>query len=334
MMVKENESSMISVIICCYTLERLNDIVEAVESVLTQTLKPFEIIIAVDNNEELFKRLVTLKIPDTRIILNTEAQGFSQTKNLGIRESQGEITAFLDDDAYAETTWLEKMTQSISRMKPVPDELPSRSNVVATGGTTIPRWSHGAPPFWFPEELNWAVGGTYKGLPLHENQIRNVMGGNCVIRRDIFDRVGLFGTQFGRVGDTGVAEEAEFCLRLKTKLPDSIILFEPDAVVYHKVSTSRSTLNYLIKRAFDEGKSKSKLNKVHHAKSSRLLTTEHSYLKYLLFSAIPGRLRLFYKRDSLPQILAILIAIMATTMGYIAGRVERFRIPKWLLPKR
>lgn len=156
--------------------------------------------------------------------------------------------------------------------------------------------------------------------------MRNVMGGNCAIRKDIFNKTGLFGIHFGRVGDTGVAEEAEFCLRLKTHFPDSIILFEPDAVVYHKVSTSRSTLKYLKKRAFDEGKSKGRLISYNHAKSLRLLKTENSYLKYLLFSAIPGRLRFFYKRDSLPQVFAIIIAISATFIGYISGRIEGFRI--------
>jgi GT2 family glycosyltransferase len=315
---------MVSVIICCYTLERLNDIVEAVESVLTQTLKPFEIIVAVDNNEELFHYLGKIRLPDTRIILNTKARGFSQTKNLGILEAKGHVVAFLDDDAVAEKTWLEKLIKPFLPIKSTPDEYSPQKNIVATGGTTIPRWSQGAPPSWFPEELNWAVGGTYKGLPLYENQMRNVMGGNCAIRKDIFHKVGLFGTQFGRIGDTGVAEEAEFCLRLKTHLPDSIILFEPEAVIYHKVPVSRSSLNYLKKRAFDEGKSKGKLARFNHAKSVRWLKTENSYLKYLLFSAIPDRLKSFYRKDSLPQIFAIVIAISATAMGYISGRTKGF----------
>jgi GT2 family glycosyltransferase len=307
-------------------MERLNDIVEAVESVLTQTLKPFEIIVAVDNNEELFQYLVKTRFPDTRIILNTKARGFSQTKNLGILEAKGHIVAFMDDDALAEETWLEKLTKSFSLLNTDHDELSWKNNVVATGGTTIPRWAQGVPPFWFPEELNWAVGGTYKGLPLQEKQMRNVMGGNCAIRKDIFNKSGLFGRHFGRVGDTGVAEEAEFCLRLKTHFPDSIILFEPDAVIYHKVSTSRSTLEYLKKRAFDEGKSKGRLVSLNQVKSPRLLTTENSYLIYLLLSAIPGRLRFFYKRDSLAQIFAIIVAITATFLGYISGRIEGFRI--------
>ncbi|MBN2075010.1 MAG: glycosyltransferase family 2 protein [Dehalococcoidales bacterium] len=116
-------SLMVSVIICCYTMERLNDIVEAVESMLTQTLQPFEIIVAVDNNEELFQYLVRTRFPDTKIILNTKARGFSQTKNLGILEAKGNIVAFIDDDAFAEKTWLEKLTKSFLLKNTSPDEL-------------------------------------------------------------------------------------------------------------------------------------------------------------------------------------------------------------------
>jgi len=43
----------VSVIICAYTEERLKDIHEAVDSVLAQTLKPHEVILAVDHNQGL-----------------------------------------------------------------------------------------------------------------------------------------------------------------------------------------------------------------------------------------------------------------------------------------
>ena len=43
----------VSVIICCYTEDRLDDIRKAVESVQAQTRPPEEIILAVDNNARL-----------------------------------------------------------------------------------------------------------------------------------------------------------------------------------------------------------------------------------------------------------------------------------------
>ena len=129
------EPPKISVIICCYTMERLNDIKEAVESVLNQTLKPHEVILAVDHNEELFRKLVETyrdsieirrKFPNLnecqsisiKIVLNTGAQGLSETRNVGIRASTGDIVAFIDDDAIAEPDWLEHLVRPLIYRQP------------------------------------------------------------------------------------------------------------------------------------------------------------------------------------------------------------------------
>ena len=87
----------VSVIICTYTMERLGDIQETVESVLTQTLQPCEVIIAVDNNEQLYQRLKTELSSKVKVVLNQDTQGLSETRNVGIRASAGNIIAFIDD---------------------------------------------------------------------------------------------------------------------------------------------------------------------------------------------------------------------------------------------
>ena len=56
----DKENLEISVIICAYTMERPTDIHEAVNSVLNQTVKPREVILPIDNNEELFESLQSL----------------------------------------------------------------------------------------------------------------------------------------------------------------------------------------------------------------------------------------------------------------------------------
>ena len=98
-MMDSNEK--VSVIICAYSMERLRDIHEAVDSVLSQTLKPHEVIIAVDHNKELFHRLESEIPTEVKLVLNEGAHGLSETRNVGIRYSSGEIVAFTDDDAVA-----------------------------------------------------------------------------------------------------------------------------------------------------------------------------------------------------------------------------------------
>jgi len=46
----------VSAIIFPYTFERLGELLEAVRSVQAQSHKPHEIIVAVEHNQELFKR--------------------------------------------------------------------------------------------------------------------------------------------------------------------------------------------------------------------------------------------------------------------------------------
>jgi len=307
----DKENLKVSVIICCYTMERLKDVHEAVGSVLAQTFEPYEVIISVDHNKELFERLKAELSSQVKVVFNRGAQGFSATKNIAIRAANGDIIAFLDDDATAEKHWLQKLNEPFQNQ-----------SVVAVGGRTISLWLGGDRPKWFPEELDWIVGGTYKGLPLDGNEIRNVSGGNSAFSKQAFEVAGLFGKDYGRIGDRGVGEEADFCIRLKYKLPDALILYEPRAVIYHKVPPWRLALKYIVKRSFDEGVYKSKLKNLPLCLPQNQLSTESSYLRYLLFTAIPDKLRCSYKKGSLSQAGAIIISIVATGTGYLVGKLK------------
>jgi len=329
-----------SVIICCYTEERLKDIHEAVESVLAQTLKPHEVIIAVDHNKQLYegfaetyqdsveirKNSVNLnRSPNRRspvsdpqppvpivLVLNEGARGFSATKNVAIRAAKGDIVAFLDDDAIAEKDWLLYLTKLFK------DE-----SVVAVGGRTIPLWLNGRRPSWFPEELDWIVGCTYKGLPLNGNEIRNVPGGNTAFRKGVFEKVGFFRSETGRIGTTaGCGEEADLCLRITHAMPEALIAYQEKAIIHHKVAPHRTTWRYLWKRSYNEGFYKSLVKRLSSDSSQTALSTEDSYLRYLLFKSIPERLAQFYRGESLPQTAAIIVCIAATGVGYLVGKAR------------
>lgn len=330
------ESLRVSVIICCYTEERLKDIHEAVESVLAQTLRPHEVIIAVDHNKELYQKLAetyrdsveisrnfvnTTQSPNLQspipilLILNEGAQGVSETRSLGIRIADSKFIACIDDDAIAEKEWLEKLIEHL----PNP-------NVMVIGGKVILRWPAGKRPGWFPEELDWIIGGTYRGLPLQGKEVRNVSSCNMASTSDIFKAIDYFNPNIGSVaGKRRGAEEAELCLRLKQKIPQAMIWYQPEAIVHHKVPPQRLTLRYLISRSYQEGFSKAKVQKLlqptqQTSSTQQILSTENAYLRYLLSKSIPERLTRFYHRESLPQIVAIIMCVAATGLGYLVGR--------------
>ncbi len=88
---------MVSVIIPVYNGEKF--IQDAIESVLAQTYKDYEIIVvndgSTDNTEEVLKPYI-----DKRLIryFYQENKGVSAARNKGIREARGEYIAFLDAD--------------------------------------------------------------------------------------------------------------------------------------------------------------------------------------------------------------------------------------------
>jgi glucosyl-dolichyl phosphate glucuronosyltransferase len=309
-----NHTATVSVIICCYTEERLQDIREAVASVQAQTQRPEEIILAVDNNRALYERLREEFAGEVTLVLNDSSRGLSATRNVGIAIAHGHLIAFLDDDAVAEPQWLENLIASFDDPQ-----------VVAAGGQTIPNWVTGRPA-WFPEDLDWVVGGSFIGLPINRRAVvQNPHGGNACYRREVFSAVGLFNCSFGRVGKGGQAgEEVELSLRIKRHLPDREIIYEPASLIHHKVPALRGRWTYLINRSYQEGICKARIHRINQSYGVRPLSREAAYLSYLFFRAIPTRMGRFWRPEALAQSAAIIVCVTATGAGYLLGR-WRFR---------
>lgn len=303
----------VSVIICCYTQERLQDVREAVGSVQHQTRPPNEIILAVDNNFALYELLRSELGRQTRVILNETARGLSVTRNAGIAVAQGDLVAFIDDDAVAEPQWL-------ANLVPLFDD----PKVLAAGGRAILNWAKGRPS-WLPEDLDWTVGGSFTWLPLRRAEVRNPHGHNMCFRRQALNLAGLFDNSVGRIANGGQAgEEAELCLRLKRQLPEVEIVYQPSSVIRHKVPPVRGTWRYVLKRSYQEGVCKARIEQLARAHGANPLSTETAYLRHLLLSAVPSRLWRFWQPAALAQAAAIVLCIVAVGTGYLVSR-WRFR---------
>ena len=142
----------VSVIICSYTEQRWTDLVEAIESVKQQTRPVLEVVVAIDHNPVLLERLRT-RFPEIVAVENHYEKGASGSRNCGAAVARGEILAFLDDDAVAEPDWVEKLCQGYTH-----------DRIIGVGGKITPLWSEKRPA-WFPEEFNWVIGATYRGMP-------------------------------------------------------------------------------------------------------------------------------------------------------------------------
>jgi glycosyltransferase involved in cell wall biosynthesis len=299
----------ISVIICAYTEDRWHDLVAAVESVQKQTLPAHEIIVVVDHNPTLWQR-VQNAIPAVIAIENSGPRGLSGARNSGLALAQGDIIAFMDEDAIADPNWLVHLQAGYSQ----PD-------VIGVGGAIEPLWLGGRPA-WFPEEFNWVVGCTYRGMPQSAAPVRNLIGCNMSFRRDVFTVVGGFRSGIGRIGSHPVGcEETELCIRASRAFDGAHFLYQPLARVRHRVPTSRATWRYFRTRCYFEGQSKALVTALQGSRAG--LATERAYTQKTLPLGVWQGIQDGVRGEwaGLARSAAIAAGLVITTAGYLTGKL-------------
>lgn len=309
---------LVSVIVCTYDTDNCQNLLEAVASLLGQTYPEVEIIIVVDDNETLYREItVTYNTQgNVRVIVSGEGTGVSEARNSGIKAAQGDVVAFLDDDAVADRKWMESMV-----------DIYQKTDAMALAGKILPIWL-GKKPDYLPEELYWLVGLTYQGFARGGvAEVRNALGPNMSFRQEVFAKVGLFSVHFGFTRQ-GIpyrqGEEAEFALRMRGKLGKGVI-YNPGLVVYHKVPTAKTRRRVLLKRAFYQGYAKARLKRLGSAPEP--LATERVYFKDLLFKYIPDRMKGIFQVShpvtAIKQLFVLLAAILAVELGFIYGQFQK-----------
>jgi len=299
----------VSIVVCTFSEERERQVLDCLESLEQQTLRPYEIILVLDPDANLWK-FYSSHVPSDVLIVRSNVAGLSNARNAGVEVAQGEIVAFIDDDATADENWLRNLVRNFS------DE-----NIMGAGGYAKPIRENGRP-VWFAEELDWVVGCSYKGGPRERCYVRNPLGCNMAFRELAFRRIGLFRSGFGRIGNLLLgSEEAEFSMRLSTEMPWARIVYDPSAVVYHRVPKTRSSFRYFLRRSFYEGVSKALIGRL-HSKTTGSLLVEREYLRYLLMVSTSERLRHIYDLRKLAEMFAIMTSMMMVLSGYIAQRLR------------
>lgn len=302
-----NDVGMISVVICAYTDERWHDLLAAIVSVKDQSAPPREIIVVIDHNPALLKR-VRAEVPTVVAVENAEVRGVSGSRNSGIAVARGTIIAFLDDDATAAPDWLKQLSTGYAD-----------PNVVGVGGAILPHWLSSRPT-WFPEEFNWVVGCDYRGLPQMTAPVRNLVGANMSMRREVFETVGKF--RLGKVDTASRPEETELCIRTLQKFPLGIWLYEPRARVFHTVPITRTSWRYFLTRCYNEGLGKAAM--VNLVGAGDGLSAERTYmLKTLPGGVFQGIQDAFVRRDltGLGRSAAIVAGLTVTAVSYAYGRM-------------
>ena len=212
---------------------------------------------------------------------------------------------YLDDDAVAAPDWLANLLN-----------LYANEQVVAVGGALVPEWQGGRPG-WFPEEFDWVVGCTYRGLPEHIAPVRNIIGANMSFRRSALQAVGGFRLDLGRVMALPAAcAETELCIRLRQRAAGNGVMYDPRAVVHHQVPQDRATWKYFVRRCYSEGIGKAAMGRTVGSKDG--LSSE---LHYTTRTLPLGILRnLCQLRPG--KAVAILAGLSCAAAGYLVGTVR------------
>jgi glycosyltransferase involved in cell wall biosynthesis len=273
---------LISAIIC--THNRASYLRKSLLSLCHQTLDParFEIVVvdnaSTDGSAALVRDEFSLR-PNVRYVFEPEL-GLSVARNTGARESQGAYLAYLDDDAVADSRWLESALEAFA----VP-----RLKIGILGGPILPIWE--APrPDWLPDSLLASLTILDPKLPAGViDDVQPLFGANLLLSRSAFDAVGGFNVNLGRKGSSLLSNE-ELALRADIVAAGFVAYFDPKVVVLHHVPSERLQKMWFYRRAYWQGRS----NAVQYAAHTRgpterirkAMATSHSLARLFIGTAI------------------------------------------------
>lgn len=299
----------VSVVVPTYSLDRYDDFCECVEALLAQTYDDVEIVVIVDGNEAVYDRASADygHRDEVVIYVSHDDAGPLKRANMGVVQASGDLVALTDDDAVPSEDWIEELVDAYER-----------HDAIAVGGRIDPEWVAGKAEF-IPEEFYFLIGATHRGFPDEEREVRNTFGANLAFDRDVYLKLG--GIKQGGIDPSQVqGRETEFCSRMRRTYGQGVI-YNPDAVVFHKIYEYRTEPRWLLRRAFWQGYSKRAMEKLVPESSDE----ESDQLQRLLLKYIPGRIWGLLAGPSetkLVQLLTLLALLAATGVGYLYGIVR------------
>jgi GT2 family glycosyltransferase len=222
----------ISVVMSTYN--RADRLGAAIDSLLEQTGDLSYEIIVVDNNSTDDTRAVVEAISARaggRLRYAFEPrQGLSHGRNTGIALARAPIIAFTDDDIRAAPDWLSQVNEAFAR----------HPEAAYIGGRVLPHWL-APPPAWLTT-AHWAPLALqdYGDAPISTGRHYAIclVGANLSFRRSLFDQVGLFTPDLGRIKD-GIGSTEDFDMQLRIWRAGLTGIYSPGPVVIADVTPDR-----------------------------------------------------------------------------------------------
>ena len=243
----------ISVIICTYNrCESLRRTLESFSEISNPEGISWELIVVDNNSKDKTQIIYEEYKKDSELNIQyvfEEKQGLSHSRNKGIETAESEILAFIDDDVIIDRYWLVNIHKAFTE-----------NRVAAVGGKILPLWEAPKPKWLIP-----SLYGMLALLDLGDKSIlidcpNLIFGANFAVHSEIFQKYGGFNINLGRVGQRLFSgEETDLIHRLL--IAGEKILYDPNVIVHHCISTNRLSKSYFRRWKYDAGASRAILLK-------------------------------------------------------------------------
>jgi GT2 family glycosyltransferase len=201
---------------------------ECLNSVHNQTFLDFEVILVDNGSTDGSVEYVESHFAAmARILRNAENTGFSKGNNQGIKVARGQYIALLNNDARADSHWLEELVKAAQGDRSVGM---LASKIYLQGARKI---FDNVGHLIYHDGLNRGRGRLEEDHGQFDDMEEVLFPSGCaaLYRREMLEEIGLFDEDFFAYGD-------DTDIGLKGRLAGWKCLYIPRAVVYHRYSQS------------------------------------------------------------------------------------------------
>jgi glycosyltransferase involved in cell wall biosynthesis len=204
------------------------------DSLLAQRTATAHEILVVDDGADDATREVAGSRPGVRYVAHERRRGLNAARNTGVRESRGQLVAFVDDDVLVPPGWLDALATGAAR----------HPDAEAFGGPIRARFEGPTPRGCGREEPPI----TTLDLGAEDRECEAAWGANFAVRRAAVERIGPFDERIVRPH----GDEEEWLERLRAA--GGRIVYLADAGLDHRRAGEDVRLTPLARAAYARGR--------------------------------------------------------------------------------
>ena len=288
----------LTVILPVYTK---NNYALSLASLLRQSVEKrnYEIIVVINSSltQSFFQE-------DNLRIFEVKWSGLDRARNFGVHQAKHDVIAFIDDDALADSRWIENIIKAHKQ-----NEAP------VIGGKVEPQWPQGGKPKWIKGILLAYLSILdYSSAPREVHYYDWLAGTNISFKKRIFSVVGMFNPGLDRKPGLLLSSgEEELCRRVRRA--GYSVYYYPDIKVKHMIPPERMTPHYIIQRAYWQGISDFIMDKLELSPKALEEKTKKFYEKIIKKKSLGSKFKSQYKR-------AVFLCELSRFTGYLQAALR------------